>query len=112
MLHFTPIHLAISKKLGWGDMLAKIAIPAIDTIVSHYIGLESDVTGCIITPQDASDSLTANWPDDDIFGLLWLNDIKYQGSPELAQFISLRNEIEEYMRKGIDYKTAISEWFK
>lgn len=112
MTQFTHLHLAISDKLGWGDMLAEIALPAIDTIVSHYIGLISDATGDILRPEDAAQFLVNHWHSEDIFGLLWLNELGYEDSPELAQFISLRGEIEDYMRHGCNYQEAIAERFK
>ena len=112
MTQFTPLHLAISDKLGWGDMLAEIALPAIDTIVSHFIGLISDATGDILRPDHAAEYLINHGDSDFIFGLLWLNELGYEDSPELAQFFSLRGEIEDCMRRGMDYQTAINEWFK
>lgn len=112
MTHFTPLHLAISDKLGWGDMLAEIALPAIDTIVSHYIGLISDATGDVLRPDHAAEFLINHWNSDSIFGLLWLNELGYEDSSELAQFISLRGKIETDMRHGYNYQEAIAEWFK
>lgn len=107
MTQFTHLHLAISNKLGWGDILAEIALPAINTIVSHYIGLVSDATGDILRPDLAAEFLVNHWDSNSIFGLLWLNELGYEDSPELAQFISIRGEIEADMRMGFSYKTAI-----
>lgn len=107
MTQFTPLHLAISDKLGWGDILAEIALPAIDTIVSHYIGLVFDAIGDILRPEYAAGFLAKHWHADDIFGLLWLNELGDEDSPELAQFKSLRSAIEADMRMGFSYKTAI-----
>jgi hypothetical protein len=112
MTQFTPLHLAISAKLGWGDMLAKIALPAIDTIVSHFIGFIFDATGDVLRPNHAAEFLINRWDSDSIFGLLWLNELGYADSPEFTQFISLRGEIEAYMRRGYNYQEAIAEWFK
>ena len=33
MMNNSNLHLAISDKLGWGAMLASVAIPAIDRII-------------------------------------------------------------------------------
>ena len=112
MYQFTPIHLAISKKLGWGDMLAKIALPAIDCIISHFLGLISDATGDVL-PIDAAEVLVTSpaWTPDEIFGLLCTDGGDPMSSP-VMQFIGLREEIETYMRRGMDFESAINEWYK
>lgn len=110
MYQFTPFHLAISNKLGWGDMLAEIALPAIDRMITNYIGHFSDATGDILSVEDAG-SVMSGFESDDLFSL-----IASPYYPEWEQMrddlINLRGEIEEYMRRGYDYQTAIAEWFK
>lgn len=106
-------YTSLAHKLGWDDMQSHIAIPAIILILSHYIGMIFDATGDIIGPDDATAVLVANWDANEIFGLLLMDDfLKYEGSEELSQFISLRGEIEDYMRKGYTHEQAIAEWYK
>jgi hypothetical protein len=77
--------------LGWGDMLAQVAIPACEEILEH------------ITIDEAS-KMTANR----IFGVLG------GSAPEedILSLISLRAEIEYEMRHGVNHWDAISEWWK
>lgn len=120
MTQFTPLHLAISDKLGWGDMLAEIALPAIDRIISRFLGNIAEATGDVL-PMDAAEVLVIypKWTPDDIFGLLCPDELSsVRCTPDFdphfpyEMFIDLRGEIEEYMRRGMDYQTAINEWFK
>ena len=104
-------HLAISNKLGWSDMLAEIAIPAIDRILSNLLWLISERTGDVLTVEDAASVLLENYTADDIFGLLGCtDDPNYPGSKDENDFINLRGEIESFMFAGFDFVDAIKEW--
>ena len=112
MTQFTPLHLAISNKLGWGDMLAEIALPAIDRIINGFANMSMEMYG---TPESEL-HLEKTMPKEDadvLFTYLLTQSVEDKYSLEdLQLFISLREEIEAYMRKGDDYQTAINEWFK
>lgn len=111
MTQFTPLHLAISNKLGWSDMLAEIAIPAIDRILSNFLWLISERHGVDATPEEAAAILLENYTADDIFGLLGCtDDPNYPGSKDEHDFINLRGEIEPFMFAGFDFVDAIREW--
>lgn len=86
--------IQLSNKLGWGDMLAHIALPAIEEIL--YI---SNKTVDELLLLDA----------DSIFGYLAGIDVTYE---DWSSLISVRDEIEDYMRHGISHIEAINEWWK
>ena len=92
-------YLAISNVLGWERLPASVAMPAIDLIISHYCYALNERYGISIDPNDAADMLTANWPANDIFGLIL-------GAPDevdpiqLKGFINLREDIEFFMKCG------------
>lgn len=105
MYTFTPLHLAISNKLGWGGMLAEIALPAIDRMITNYIGHVSDATGDILSVEDAG-SVMSGFESDDLFSLIaspYYPEWEYMRN----DFIRLRSAIEADMRMGFSYKTAI-----
>lgn len=107
------LYQAISDKLGWGDMLASVALPAIEKMVSNYIWLVAERHGTSITPDDCWNLVTMeSWTSDDIFGLLVCDNSLTFDSEEEYEFILLRNEIESCMRMGFEYINAIKEWYK
>lgn len=107
------LYQAISDKLGWGDMLASVALPAIERIVNNYIWLVAERHGTTITVDDCWNLVTMeSWTPDSIFGLLICDDPLLFDSEDEAQFISLRDEIEWCMRLGFDYIDSIKEWYK
>lgn len=107
------LYQAISDKLEWGDMLASVALPAIERMVNNYIWLVAERHGTTITVDDCWNLVTMeSWTSDDIFGLLVCDDPLLFDSEDEHQFISLRNEIEWCMRSGFDYINAIKEWYK
>lgn len=88
------LHLAISDKLGWGEMPASVSIPAIDRIIEvsgiHYVdSVDMFRPYELFLLMGAPDSLT-----------------------HLTDFLNLRCEIENEMFKGASYQEAINEWFK
>lgn len=113
-LSFNDLHLAISKKLGWGEMPAIAAIPAIDYIVNtacaqvcHAVG-DTDVT----FEEMAVIMLGDSWSSDAIFAMLG-DDEDFTLHGEMKElFISLRWEIEDEMKHGSHFQDAINEWFK
>ena len=109
---YKPFHLALSKKLGWDDMLAKVALPAIDRIITNQISHINDCTGDVLSPDSVAEVLLQDsWTPDDIFSLLVSPD--YQTwEQEKDLFASLRFEIEEWMRRGNSYEHSIAEWYK
>lgn len=92
-------------------MLAKIAMPAIDKIVTNYLAAINERTGDVLTPEEAVPALLEYYTADDIFGLLGDDgDLNYLGSPQEKMFISLRFEIEAFMRDGFSFVEARREW--
>ena len=114
MFQFTPLHLAISDKLGWGDILAEIALPAINYMATALIHVITIETGDLISDERALESLSEDYTSDEIFGLLAPIDFitRSHWNEMVHDFISLRGEIEEHMRRGHNYQEAIAEWFK
>lgn len=120
MATYTNLHLAISNKLGWGDMLASVAMPAIDRIINNYVNIQSEIYG--ITAEDIwedgefSEGIKKdilNVPADYLFGYLYISSINNCYNKELCNmFRSLRWEIEQEMFHGASYQEAIDEWFK
>lgn len=109
---YTSFHTALSKKLGWDAMLAKVALPAIDRIITNYLSHINDYTGDVLSPEDAATELLQDpWAPDEIFSLLVSPDYQ-EWNKEKDLFISLRFEIEEWMRRGNTCEVAISEWYK
>lgn len=107
---YESYHLAISNKLGWGDMLAEIALPAINKIITNFLGMINERTGDVLSPEDVVPALLENYTADDIFGLLGDDgDPNYLGSENEKMFISLRYEIEEFMRIGFTFEDARRE---
>jgi len=86
--------LKLSDKLGWGDMLCHIALPALQEIIT-------------ISGKSVEELLTLDV--DDVFGFLAGIDVTYE---DWESLISLRGEIEECMRKGMSHTDAINEWWK
>lgn len=105
-------HAELSNKLGWNDMLAHVAIPAIDCILSNFIGNIAEVTGDVLDVNMCAKVLIDKWESDNIFALLIEDTASFYGSKEEAEFISLRGEIEGYMRRGMSHDDAIAEWWK
>ena len=118
MFQFTHLHLAISDKLGWGDMLAKIALPAIQQILENAAKRCSAQIEEPVGYELLKDDILA-MSADDIFSLLCPDELSsilcvsgLDPRYPYRMFIGLRGEIEDYMRHGDDYQTAINEWFK
>ena len=109
MFQFTHLHLAISDKLGWGDMLPKIALPAIQQILENAAkqcskNIEEPVGYELL--EDDINAMSA----DDLFCCLLSKDC--YTPKDKYDFECMRFEIEYDMRHGVDYQNAITEWFK
>lgn len=105
-------YTSLAHKLGWDDMQSHITNPALDRIITNAISHICDCTGDILCKESVVDSLLADsWTSDSVFSLLASPDYMewIQIEPE---FISLRGEIEDYMRKGYTHEQAIAEWYK
>lgn len=94
-MFFTDLHLALSKKLGWDEMPAKVALPALDKIIK-VSGVQDDR---VLEKFHSMELFTCLG-----FPFIYLSDIK--------DFQSLRWEIEHEMFNGMSYEDAINEWFK
>lgn len=114
------LYLAISDKLGWGAMLASVAIPAINKIINNYVNIESEIYG--ITVEDIwengefSEGIKKdilNIPADYLFGYLYIASIDDCYDQESCyMFRSLRWDIEREMFNGSPYWVAIDKWFE
>ena len=109
MTQFTHLHLAISEKLGWGDMLAEIALPAIQQILENAAEQCSAQIEEPVGYELLEDDILA-MSSDALFTLLY--SPKHLSEEEQHTLLSLRGEIEDYMRRGYNHTTAIAEWFK
>lgn len=119
-MNSSDLHLAISDKLGWGAMLASIAMPAIDRIINNYVNIESEIYGITVEDiwedgefSEGMKKCILNVPADHLFGYLYVSSIDDCYNKELCDmFRSLRWEIEQEMFRGASYQEAIDEWFK
>ena len=112
MTQFTHLHLAISDKLGWGDMLAEIALPAIDRIVNNFANVSMEMYG-VPEAELHLDEVMLKMEADVLFSYLITSSIEdHYSLKDIHDFINLRGEIEYGLRCGYDYKSAIAEWFK
>ena len=87
--------IKLSDKLGWGDMLSQIALPAIQEII--YISGES------------AEELLKIDDSDVIFAFLAGLDAEQS---DIISLLMVRGEIEDYMRKGMSHTEAMNEWWK
>jgi len=112
MFQFTQLHLAISAKLGWGDMLAEIALPAVDRIVNNFANVSMEMYGMSeaeLHLYEVMPKMEANV----LFSYLLTSSVEdHYSLKEIHDFINLRGEIENDMRHGIPHQEAIAEWFK
>lgn len=117
---YTNLHLAIGMKLGWGEMPASVAIPAINRIINNYVNIENEIYG--ITVEDVCENGEfsegikrdiLNIPAEYLFGYLYISSIDDCYDQESCHmFRSLRWEIEREMFNGSPYWVAIDKWFK
>lgn len=120
MMNNSDLYLAICEKLGWGDMLASVATPAISRIINNYVNIQSEIYGITIDDiwnngefSEGIKNDILNIPADFLFGYLHIASIDDCYDQEMCNmFRSLRWEIEREMFNGASYQEAINEWFK
>lgn len=100
----TDLHLALSEKLGWGAMLATVAVPVLDRILCNY----KDACLFHFGPEwddDVDFEHILNMSSDHIFALILGNNSLEFDSPEELSFISNRKEIEGLLFDGFEVTT-------
>lgn len=107
-------YMAIIRKLGWEDMLLHISLPAINKMHENfnYCMYEATLETFSLEEFVACVLSWTNCTSDDIFQYLYVDEIFKDDSEDCYLFVSLRGEIEEYMRRGYSYQDAINAWFK
>lgn len=107
-------YMALIEKLGWEDMLLHISLPAIDKMHENfnYCMYEATLETFSLEEFVACVLSWTNHTSDEIFKYLYVDEIFKDDSEDCYLFVSLRGEIEEYMRRGYSYQDAINEWFK
>lgn len=107
-------YMALIKKLGWEDMLLHISLPAIDKMHENfnYCMYEATLETFSLEEFVACVLSWTNHTSDEIFKYLYVDEICKEDTEDCYLFVSLRGEIEEYMRRGCSYQEAIDEWFK
>lgn len=107
-------YMALIKKLGWEDMLLHVSLPAIDKMHENfnYCMYEATLETFSLEEFVACVLSWTNHTSDEIFKYLYVDEIFKDDSEDCYLFVSLRGEIEEYMRRGYSYQDAINEWFK
>lgn len=111
---YTTSHLQLSNKLGWGEMSAEIAIPAMDKMYENFNHCMYEATLETFSFEEFVACVLSwtNHTSDEIFKYLYVDEICKEDTEDCYLFVSLRGEIEEYMRRGYSYQDAINEWFK
>jgi hypothetical protein len=109
MYQFIHLHLAISEKLWWGDMLSFIALPAIQQILENAAEQCSAQIEEPVGYKHIEDDILA-MSADDLFCCLLPDDC--YTPKDKHDFECMRFEIEYDMRHGVDYQKAITEWYK
>lgn len=99
---------SLASRLGWENMQAEVAIPALNKIVTNYINLIADCTGDVIDPDDAV-AVLISWNPDSVFDLLVEDDFTTFGTSHLHE---LREDIEWGMRIGFAFMDALKGWWK
>lgn len=114
MLQLTPLHLAIRDKLGWGDMLAAIGLPAIDRIINNFANITMEMFGVSISDIESNGRFTKafsnsilKYDSDQLFKFLIIEDVEDDYNEDLDAFLKCRNLIEDDMFQGVPYNIAI-----
>ncbi len=108
-MHYKPETIqAISEILGWGDMLAIIAIPAIERMLDNLHENVAEATGDDLTEEDMLSAIQEFYEPDDVFGLLI--ETLYTSQEDVHAFIGLRKDIEAFMLMGFSFIDAIREY--
>lgn len=100
----------IVKKLGWNDMPATVAIPAIQRMINNDIAVGADCCGVV---EDREDSLLsiATWSSDVIWMKLFVSDY-YSLHDEVLEHwaITYRSLLESIMKKGFSFEEACNHY--
>lgn len=107
-------YMALIKKLGWEDMLLHISLPAIDKMHENFNHCMYEATLETFSLEEFVACVLSwtNHTSDEIFKYLYVDEIFKEDTEDCYLFVSLRGEIEEYMRRGCSYQEAIDERFK
>lgn len=107
-------YMALIKKLGWEDMLLHISLPAINKMHENFNYCMYEATREIFSLEEFVACVLSwtNHTSDEIFKYLYVDEICKEDTEDCYLFVSLRGEIEEYMRRGCSYQEAIDERFK
>lgn len=100
----------IVKKLGWNDMPATVAIPAIQRMVNNEIAVTLDCCG---THESEEETLLtiASWNTEQIWVSLFINDYQSMHDESLHHWASTyRSQIEAWMRLGHSFEEACGEY--
>lgn len=105
---------AIIEKLGWEDMLLHVSLPAIDKMHENFNHCMYEATLETFSLEEFVACVLSwtNHTSNEIFKYLYVDEIFKEDTEDCYMFVSLRGEIEEYMRRGYSYQDAINEWFK
>jgi hypothetical protein len=100
----------IVKKLGWNDMPATVAIPAIQRMINNDIAVGADCCGVIDDPEDSLLSISL-WDADKIWMTLFVNDYQTLNDESLEHWaLTYRSQIEAWMKLGHSFEEACNEW--
>ena len=100
----------IVKKLGWNDMPATVAIPAIQRMINNDIAVGADCCGVV---EDREDSLLsiATWSSDVIWMKLFISDYHSLHDEALEHWATTyRPLFESIMKKGFSFEEAINHY--
>lgn len=117
MMNNSDLHLAISDKLGWGAMLASVAMPAISRIIEGFISWNISCGHSreeMIPDGDYTNLWNAmnRFSSDEIFGYIVLTTVDdIESRDRIHDVIALRTEIEYEMGvHKLQYNQALYEW--
>ncbi len=106
--------LQLSQKLGWGDMLTQIAIPAIKRIINNFRDEHTCITGEPCSSEEAVECMLRYYTADDVFCLLFFdsignNDPEWTIKVNYKGLIAMRPFIEALMREGFSFEQTTLE---
>lgn len=106
--------LQISRKLGWGDMLTQIAIPAIKRIIKNFQDEGVCIAGESCSQEEAIEYMLRYYTADDVFALLFFdslgnNDPEWTIKANYKGLIAMRPFVEALMREGFSFEKATLE---
>ena len=103
--------MLIVKKLGWNDMPARVAIPAIQRMVNNDIAVSLDCCGFQDEPEDALLSIATMRPVNSIWMRLFIHDYQSLHDKPLKHWaLTYRPQIEAWMKLGYSFEEACNKW--